>query len=887
MGTYDQLRVLSYRLRPAALQPLPYWQVSFPEKWKEPIIALQASQTRRSRPETSVPINSLNHSIRAFLPNVIGIDSRAGTIGPKPWIFADGPIDLRVLHHVARSWVKVHYGQQADVDRVLSTMRVEDLAGEHAQQAVEIGQSRGGTADPGGRLFMLVPNLLAANLASGGQWLDEGQGARDLVRVVGGADSPAEVMSWPPYAHRRRDGDWHFSLVLRFSLQTVPFDERPVVNLELITRRWLRASGPKNFFSLGKEQASTAYFRSRVHWLGDGVASDSFQVAPVGWQRRDEGWELGWKDRIGQLASELSWPRFPDVQRLSKDPAACMAGDPTIAIAFDTGLKPDHEVAAGWMPGDRKPMFEQASQKLADLLEPVPNLERKAPRSTRRATKLDVEMPPRPDDDDERKAWARLRQARGEQAERRQIIGSVTGTCLRVELLHQTAEMVHVLRDALTELIGITAEDQGSRYSWRWDGASIDLDIRRLGALGAELPVAAEPKLAQEYLRCVVERAQRVRDELQRTSSRGCIIELQGAAAFGRTAGGDPKDAIRKGAAMAGRVTQFITPPAVKSALTEEEDGAGGGVEHRARAAWLDLFRQLGAVPTDLDFSAPEHALPSDLQMVGVWLLNLNWSPERPGVRLPVIVCMSGNGKPPIARIATPELPDWLPYPEALAALGARPKLQFHEFGKDSVVHFLRDALEADLLPRGPVLLMASAQNLRLSWKWLQNGALVKDQVHLPPGNPRTIANWAGLRLARVRGSERGETPECYAEDGEDVGLSKGLWRWSDRVYASTANKPDAMKVVSPSQSRLRSYQTSKGASRDAAPNRVAWNPAFLEITAAALQEGDDPAVWAHAVHQLRFAAVHFGDGLALPLPLHLAKQMEEYVLPVESVRNQ
>ncbi|MBE7556779.1 MAG: DUF3893 domain-containing protein [Anaerolineales bacterium] len=39
---------------------------------------------------------------------------------------------------------------------------------------------------------------------------------------------------------------------------------------------------------------------------------------------------------------------------------------------------------------------------------------------------------------------------------------------------------------------------------------------------------------------------------------------------------------------------------------------------------------------------------------------------------------------------------------------------------------------------------------------------------------------------------------------------------------------------------------------------------------------------WAAMIHELRNAAMHYADATALPLPLHLAQGMEEYVLRLE-----
>src|SRR5207253_6113705 len=108
----------------------------------------------------------------------------------------------------------------------------------------------------------------------------------------------------------------------------------------------------------------------------------------------------------------------------------------------------------------------------------------------------------------------------------------------------------------------------------------------------------------------------------------------------------------------------------------------------------------------------------------------------------------------------------------------------------------------------GPTLFIAEARNLRSAWKWLNNPQIARDRIQLPPGAARPMSHWPGLRAVRVRLGQVGETPEAYAENEHGVGFSKGLWTWSDRVFMSTAGKPDTMKAISALQSLVHDYET-------------------------------------------------------------------------------
>jgi hypothetical protein len=60
-----------------------------------------------------------------------------------------------------------------------------------------------------------------------------------------------------------------------------------------------------------------------------------------------------------------------------------------------------------------------------------------------------------------------------------------------------------------------------------------------------------------------------------------------------------------------------------------------------------------------------------------------------------------------------------------------------------------------------------------------------------------------------------------------------------------------------------------------------AWNPSLIEIAILGCHPdcGDIPEALALAVHRLRQAPDYL-DALALPLPVHLAKLAQQYVLP-------
>ena len=459
-STYDHLRVLSFRLRRELIGPIRYWHIGFPPRWRGALRDLAAAKTGQTSGEASIPIDSLNCAIRALVPNVIGIGARAHLEGDRPWILARTEVSSQALLQIGRSWLAAHFSSVAGFRNTHESMCAEDLRGSFADLPLDVGRTAGGTADVNSLLFTLIPNALAAKVAASGRWGEADQ-PRDLVRVVGGAAAPGEAMTWPPYVFSQKDGDWHYSTVLRFSLQTAPFDAEPVVNLELILRRWLRSSAG-GYFRLPRGQVSTVYMRPRVHWIGDSVEAECFQVAPIGWVKEGESYRIDWKDHLGPIMAELAWPRLPNLQALGQDPVSQLNGETPMAIVFDTGAQPEHRVRPGWLPADRRPMFEAAAERLSDWIAPVSLLERAEPPAPRRNRRPSVEMSPKPADKDNLKEWVRERARKQDQAERRDQLESALPGEQRLEILYQHADTLQALRDALTGLLGVPVHEDGA-----------------------------------------------------------------------------------------------------------------------------------------------------------------------------------------------------------------------------------------------------------------------------------------------------------------------------------------------------------------------------------------------------------------------------------------
>jgi hypothetical protein len=360
----------------------------------------------------------------------------------------------------------------------------------------------------------------------------------------------------------------------------------------------------------------------------------------------------------------------------------------------------------------------------------------------------------------------------------------------------------------------------------------------------------------------------------------------------------DPKFALRLGLADSGRLSQFITVPA----------DAAAEIALRARAAWLDGLRQIGA--TLIPHPRVGAEVPPDLQYLALWVVRrrADGPTRRAGQRLIALRIRPGDDYDRICGWDD-ERREWIPYPALLLRLAQGvasaeaddPDSQAQE-PQDFTAEDQRQEIERQIRVilyqerRRPTLLMANAGNLRGSWTWLRNATLAVDRLGFAGEDAQRLAAYGSdLRFVLTRdGAGREETPQWYAPAADDAvaGLASGLWTSPEavvesRLFVSVTDKPANAGKVHKGAMKLGPHPSwPKG------PSVVGRNPRYLELvlvgclSAKALADAgaedctpDIPATWAALAHQLRSHDDY--PPLARPLPLHLAKLCEEYVLPL------
>lgn len=856
---YKQVRTLAFEIASEYKTfPLTAYSLSFPDVWKSELKRLIATTSGRKLEETTVPIRSLNGVMRVLAPDLISISRNAGSANQPEWLNSSLPIPPNTLRLVIQAWIRHISALEASpfLNDMLAQITPDMLTWDsRSVDLVQWNTNSYGTAEhPYGGIYALFPDYIASFLSREGLTFEFGdEGPRSLRRVpIAPGENGAELVSWPPFWHDTGKTRAAWSVFVAIKLQTIPFYDRPVVYIDLGVRRWASDEKPLRFAG-----SVTTYLSTQVPWIAQSNNTNSLHVAKLHWAMEanvdgSRSYPAEWEDRLPDILRFLN-PQAAlfDANQLVASPVIGLTSTADIAaISFSDRMKTSHPVGKGLMPSDRMYLMEQIAAQLPPLLtwaQPLNRVPFKAVTGGR--TTIDFKTP-----DEEKKR------------ELRRKIAVEVGTDITIEIHYQELSTLYEFIDQICLMLGVNRPTEWGDHN---DLALITpefrvcLVARALGKIGSPLHPNSQIKSMRDRLeRATLEHVGFIIDELPLVEIPTlALIELDGPDKFPER-GTDPKAAIRAGFARTGRHSQFFE--AASQAPSTE----------RVRKAVLDGFRHLGLRP-----SMPEVIGAPSLDYCGIWFVKQNKPTSFTGKRriIPLLVHINGRTGETLALVDREQA--WMPYPQALLELG---KGNTRAFDHDTEAFgFIERLVEQNLLPDGDLLLMCDAHNARRIWPWWANKSMSCDAISFSKGTPRSIASWKGLRVVRVRSSEQQETPDGFGiGDNGSVGLTKGVFRHSERVFFSVPAKPVQFKL-SKSMSKFRPWKNKTGA-HDASPHRHAWNPTLVEVTVVAMQKEDKADKLGALVDQLRYASIQYDEATSFPLPLHLAELMEEYILETQ-----
>ncbi|MEU8777182.1 RNaseH domain-containing protein [Streptomyces sp. NPDC048606] len=901
---YNHIITPGFEARCGATLPIPVHTATFP-----PSLLPRLERAWSSNPKARskyLPTYALRELIEQVEPAVLAVEGR---LGEGPWLHAmQRPQHELPIQLALEFWITTHVApHQNDVD--WSTLIKRSLPLEWTPSEVDLlahGRAANGTATPHSSTFSMLATYIA------GRWVDDnlampGQSVKGFSALGPLTDrGERSIFSWPPRELNDEGayGLWTHRTALR--VVSMPHDGRLILRAVPHIARFGGAQ-PAYIPRRGDGPATATI----LLYLPKGALRDIERPmllrAPVSVTGKKQDMRWQWQPSIARILPSLpSSNRYPNpddvrtdprhaagIQRsadTTKDPAALLLHAPGYTYLTRTDLEGEppafkthgHPAESGLQPIDHLTLFEHLKEPLAKLgFDPLPALER-APQ--RRAPRL---VPAR------------------------------EGALYHLELWHCAPKTYQAVHLALTRLLGY--QHLGERDSdpgiHEYAGPTkITLVLRNPGALVSGLPKpppGEEPEARTAHRRQVRgQRAEALRKEFPEADRLiGCLVEIDKPVNFAMAGEDDPYRFLKDTLPQLNRHVQCLHPvtadpkPDAKSAGLKPFEDSDVRCEdvQRAASSVKDLLRSLAHLPR----------LPAPIGVKGRFeLATVHIAQAGPWI-IPYVLRMDTDGNTTAQLMPSPGHPHEAPIPiEHLPRALTAGRGRVRRRDKAQLNDFITQALALD--SHTERLFLARAQTLRNRevWPWLQNPHITPDELRLPGedcahphhGEDREPKHLPGLRIVRINeepyeiplafGANLFDAPDESDDDTspdaasksqastepttnsvglpyEEWGRFSGVVEWNDHAYLAINPRPDTHRLPK---------EVSKYSGDEQNATRHGANPASLEIHVSFKQPRDRGPDLAAYVNNLRRCHLHTDTATRMPLLLHLAKLMEEYI---------
>ena len=844
---YSHITTFDFRLNTGCHQEHDFHVLSLPESWYSILQRVPANTGQRDF--RYPPVRSLHTAIQLLHPDLLCILPWNRVQPGKPWLYsrkASLPIDRLVS--LLDAWYNTVAEGEPKLDtrllpRTFRDRQDHDPIGwqKHGADLVPCQLSDNGTVRPDTAHYQLVPSMVC-------RWISEETGILDIggepVRFLfaHNHDGP-ELISWPPRLDSLANSSdrWRWSFVIRPVLHTSPVHPEAILRINFSTRRWV--SGHIDWWT----KSSSAYLERRTPWV-DGVPNPTsltsvrLQVSTP-WGRSINP---RWQYRSDSILARMGVSDFPQPDDVFSDFQAAMdVGDTRVGVTYHEMMSPNHEVHNGIPVRDRSALYEQVQDRLAPHgIEPLAQVSKSPLRLDRKAPLI-------------------ARQGERDPTLLREALADTTGGNLRIEIAYDDERVRNALIGETEKLLGAgpNTAGMGDHRTYHLPGLIVDILCKQMSAIFSPIRgengeyITNRNQLDSKKRRRADDIAKQFNDVFGATTEPvATFVELRDwskAGYYDRLA--DPKNAIRVGLAKANRYSQFI-------------DHYDRKLPHRAQSSLLDILRQSGAVPGHIEdhlrkTGSSRPGIPEDIQVIAGWCHS---DRNHRGKALPIIVKMDTEHG---IQVAFADTNEWISYPKALMKAATRSDSLWVKSSRSQseIPRVIRDKL-LFCSQFGPALLIFRAQNTRHHWTWAQDVSITRNKVRWN-SDGELVTPPPTVRIARMRDNDRLEVPQHFAASGERVGNTSGLFaRFNDRTFLSLHEKTPNMQ-----------FRTGKSKIED--PWHQAAMPAVEEIFLPVLQPGDDPEQWAFFVHAMRHMSPHYDHALQMPMPLHYARQVSEYII--------
>lgn len=784
------------------------------------------------------------------------------------WLITNAPIDLPRLRAILTNWIasvcpEGKFGGP-EHSRVLKLIAPDALAQHmHSERLALFDENR----RPASKLaFNGFSPSVSDHIDGKTCHLSCGQ---DLVfeRVMSDGKSPCELLSQILW----HDG-FPYAVCLKLTTQTVPPRREVRLNVKASICRFAQGAW---VFDKGRDLSIRNDVNALVRWPGARwcrvpYGRDSRRKC-IDWNRasacnlRDfAGIEL--PDLTDYLHHMDSWAQ-PGRELQILSPQAASATWQTT-----------HRVKVGLTINDKAELFEFVASCLEGIATPSPD-----PVCCRRRNLTRLFDEKKLETDDERNAWAL--------ANRHRLAAATGSKHIEFEFIGTQADSYEIdaVRREAVAFLGPEGE---------LDGINIGMTTRTPDQLLALLP--------SNSIASARERMDAIRKTLG-TVHRGvptaCIVVLPNYSLNYETEQLDPKQAIRMGLALSGRLSQFLVPRGSGKAAREDNGLIVCGAEdrqsnkadetvdtfdYRVSVAVRDLMRQLGFVHKFKNTPALKPSAP----LYGIHLASLkkkqDWGKE-------ALIATRLDYERGTTDVLLPQLQmDWIPYWRAqleLARMSNPLDTRAHLCADGLMLKRLVDKLK-DEAPQDALLLVHSYGHIRFGAWWpgisdegLAKGSLRYGPTVSPDKSKEPIKDHlfdcenTNLNILRIRLGDGDEVPDYFTDLSSDS--LNGETREPKRSQKQGVFKADGYLLALVPKPGDTQYQNAFRGSSVERPNMLVHVKSLSEYV---LLTSDDESLALECVRRAEASRADMVQLLKgsmmvnLPAPLHLAEKMDEYL---------
>ena len=824
----NKIYPLAYTLAPS--QSCTLYYLGFPEHWKEALLEIARKNNPRFKDEYGLPTNALKKLVESWMEGVIALAPlKKGSIDDR-WLTSCAPYsekDIQALCELIKVWVKGTYvtSFRASPMALLVKKLASDFCKEIKPDAFLPLQSsatvcltfENGTVSE--EAYQAVP-LLAINHLLGKEIILHGQALRLCCATKNQLIS--RPLSDPNSQHQ-------YSFVFDFSVQTTPPQRKALLLCQMSIRRWVPDALKKNRAPILKENIN-AHIK---------VGEDKYCQVQIAYNYTSK--KVDWKEQDKECYNIWGYEALPSAEDVMMDPPAYAAH---ILLPYKNGMwgMKESKIGTGVSVVDKASLHQSIFGLLQDndmVLE-----QPEATRISRRGQNFSCLYNPQEySSSEEFRQWVKKCVETGE------INFEIYG--LWQDPVQQ--ELLRQIQDKIEQDFGPNTPTSCLQ---------ICCICKEVGNLTDAMP---DDRKETKIRYC---------DEIEDVIGKAdvvtaCIFVLPGQDQYPQ---GDPKQVLRNAFAKTGRVVQFITP--------EESEGYS-----KIQNAVYDLYRQLGVV-TLLN---PTKKLPplAHTPCIGMHLCTQVHGIANKARFLPLYVTVNiPEGK---TRV----------YCDAFSRRGVSYREACLEMAKlfwDSNLE--QRCVEASRVPAkqklielknhfyskedSVLLVVQSDGTTRAVWSGISDKEIgcydviesycpTEINVGMPKSPYKMSLLDSGVRIIRIRSNQ--EVPDYYTdlskkstEERLQLTSSSGIFQYGD-VYWGIHAKPNDPQ-----------YTSSFKASRIDHPKQRFAEKDMIELYPLQLQPGDTAENWVFYTNALRHIPIQYNQSLVLPLPLHLAEGLEEYL---------